>query len=103
MWRRKFHRQSNWFLLSSLVSAANLSTTLFLNGLCLPEGVGTGLAEGETCQAKSDWPLSGDLFFLSLIHQADGKPLRSSTSSLSFQHVQRNSRSKSQSYFILGL
>jgi len=48
--------------LSSLVSAANLSTTIFLNGFCLPGAAGTGLAEGETClceaktgQAEPDW------------------------------------------------
>ncbi|WP_220660304.1 hypothetical protein, partial [Mesotoga sp. HF07.pep.5.2.highcov] len=46
--------------LSSLVSAANLSTTLFLNGLCLPDEVGTGLAEGETGQAEPDWPALAD-------------------------------------------
>ena len=62
MWRGKFHHQSYWFLLSlsSLVSAANLSTTLFLNGLCLPDAVGTGLAEGETGQAEPDWPALAD-------------------------------------------
>jgi len=52
-------------VLSSLVSAANLSTTLFLNGLCLPDEVGTGLAEGEIgCEfvavfLGSNWPFSG--------------------------------------------
>ncbi|WP_259462325.1 hypothetical protein [Mesotoga sp. BH458_6_3_2_1] len=37
------------------MSAANVSTTLFLNCPCLPDEVGTGLAEGETglCEAKT--------------------------------------------------
>ncbi|MDI9367679.1 MAG: hypothetical protein QM445_04930, partial [Thermotogota bacterium] len=53
-----FITKSYWFLLSlsSLVSAANLSAMLFLKGLCLPDEVGTGLAVGETGQAKPDWP-----------------------------------------------
>ncbi|WP_183083753.1 hypothetical protein [Mesotoga sp. BH458_6_3_2_1] len=38
------------------MSAANLSTTLFLNGLSLPGVAGTGLAKGETGQAEPDWP-----------------------------------------------
>ncbi len=42
------------------MSAANLSTMLFLNGLCLPYAVGTGLAEGETGQAEPDWPALAD-------------------------------------------
>ena len=36
---------------------------LFLNGLCLTDAVGTGLAEGETGQAKPDWPASADWLF----------------------------------------
>ncbi|MDI9366800.1 MAG: hypothetical protein QM445_00445, partial [Thermotogota bacterium] len=39
---------TGFFSLSSLVSAANLSRTLFLNGLSLPGVAGAGLAEGET-------------------------------------------------------
>ncbi|WP_259462324.1 hypothetical protein [Mesotoga sp. BH458_6_3_2_1] len=42
------------------MSAANLSTTLFLNGLCLTDEVGTGLAVGETGQAEPDLPASAD-------------------------------------------
>ncbi|WP_183083707.1 hypothetical protein [Mesotoga sp. BH458_6_3_2_1] len=45
------------------MSAANLSAMLFLNGLCLPDEVGTGLAVGETGQAKPDWPASADWLF----------------------------------------
>jgi len=47
----KFHRQSYWFLLSllSLVSAANLSTMLFLNGPCLP-------AKRNWPRRRRDWP-----------------------------------------------
>ncbi len=33
---------------------------LFLNGLCLTDAVGTGLAEGETGQAEPDWPALAD-------------------------------------------
>jgi len=75
------------------VSAANLSTKLFLDCLCLPGAAGTGLVEGEiglceakTGQAEPDWLFCCFLarkrqhHFLALASLTSGDALRRITS-----------------------
>ncbi len=56
------------------MSAANLSTTLFLNGLSLAGVAGAGLAKGETGQAEPDWPAPADWLQNRLLPKAALRP-----------------------------